>query len=74
MRIEEKFNLRASKLLEVQQPIVDAKHGDALGVRVRIFQALAANDGRALAAHMTPHEALLLAEHLIAAAREKLAR
>jgi hypothetical protein len=70
MRIEEKFNKRTAELIEVQPPSFHAgPNFSALGIKATFFQLPGSDDTRTLSVHMTPDEALLLAENLIAAAR-----
>lgn len=75
MRVDEKFNRRSSSLIESQQPLVDNGHqpGHALGVQVRCFE-IQGGQGRCLAMHMTPDEAMTFARDLIEAARRRLNR
>lgn len=71
MRVDEKFNRRTANLVDAQSPVVDAQYGNALGVRVRIFEAHG-GEARHLNMHLTPDEALTFARHLIEAAQRRL--
>jgi hypothetical protein len=68
MKIEEKFNKRSAELLEVQKPVIHVgpNHSDE-GIKVTFYQ-MSGEDGRTLAQHMKPDEALEYAQSLIAAA------
>ena len=72
MKIEEKFNKRDAKLIEVQQPCVNSGARYALGIKVEFFTLQGSDDPRTLSMHLTPAEALQLAEELISAARCRL--
>lgn len=72
MRAEEKFNRKSANLLECQQPIVDSGGGMALGVRVRVFM-VPGPEAKNISLHLTPDEALRLAEDLIREARNYIA-
>ena len=65
MRVEEKFNRKSAKLLEVL-PVVRTGGGLALGLKVTFYGQ--ETQGRTLSAHMTRDEALGLARDLVAAA------
>ena len=69
MKIEEKFNKRDAKLIEVQPPSVKTGMGLALGIRLEFFTLPGDADMRTLKMHLTPDEALLMAELLISGAR-----
>lgn len=71
MKIEEKFNKRSADLVTVQTPTVQSSSGFALGIRLQFFPE-ARDDQRMLSMHLTPAEALDLADYLIGAARERL--
>ncbi|WP_338924416.1 hypothetical protein V0M98_32905 (plasmid) [Pseudomonas silesiensis] len=72
MKAEEKFNRKTANLLECQQPIVDSGGGLALGVRVRVFM-VPGPDCKTLSLHLTPDEALRMAEDLVREARSYIA-
>ncbi|WP_274644033.1 hypothetical protein [Pseudomonas serbica] len=72
MKAEEKFNRKTAALLECQQPVVDSGGGLALGVRVRVFE-LPGREAKTLSLHLTPDEALRLAEDLVREARNHIA-
>lgn len=66
MRIEERFNKRAAELVEVQPPTIQTGVELALGIKLTFYQLPGDdNDGRTLAMHMTPREALTMAQRLI---------
>jgi len=70
MRVEEKFNLRSARLLEVQMPHVKSGPSLALGIKVTFFQKnddAEVYDGRTLAVHMTRDEAIEFAKELLSA-------
>ena len=69
MRIDEKFNKREAKLVSGSASVIS---GRAFALGVRILFKEDTGDARALACHMTPVEALKLAEELIGAARARL--
>lgn len=69
MKIEEKFNKRSANLIEVQPPTVHTGAAYALGIRLTFYPVVSDPDRRTLAMHLTPDEALEMAEGLIAAAR-----
>ncbi|WP_454056859.1 hypothetical protein [Cupriavidus sp. Marseille-Q8015] len=74
MQIEEKFNRRSADLIEVQQPTVRTRRQDApQGLSLQFFTARNSDDLRTLTMHMTPMEALELAERIVAGARQALA-
>ena len=70
MRIDRQFNKRSAPLVELRHGFVDHGLHLGLGVRVRFFPV--DNSIGCLAAHMTPHEALEMAEDLISHARKML--
>ncbi|MDN7179085.1 hypothetical protein M0D69_13890 [Caballeronia sp. SEWSISQ10-4 2] len=73
MKLEERFNLRSAQLVEVQKPSVRTGGGLALGIKVT-FIAAAEHDFRSIGLHLTPTEALQLAEDLIHCAHHQLTR
>lgn len=74
MKIEEKFNKRSADLIAVQQPSISVGTAFALDIKLKFFTAPGVDDLRTLSMHMTPYEALQLAESLINAARRSLDR
>jgi len=70
MKIEEKFNKRDAKLIEVQSPSVTTGRHLALGISLAFHTLPGSDDPRALRMHLTPDEALHLAELLISAVRK----
>ncbi|OHV78270.1 hypothetical protein [Rhizobium sp. LCM 4573] len=72
MRVEERFNKKSAPLLECVQPHVVHRRGFALGIKVEFYQAGDNCDGRTLSVHLTPQEALKMAEDLIAQSRRAL--
>jgi len=62
MRVDEKFNLKSARLVECDQPVVESGVGLALGLRIRLTDRA---DGRGLNIHLTPEQALKLANDLI---------
>lgn len=69
MKIEEKFNKRGAELLEVQTPTIHVgRYCSDLGMKVTFYR-MPGEDGRMIAMHMTPDEALRLAGELIEAVR-----
>ena len=71
MRVDEKFNLQSAKLVNCAQPVVESGIGLALGLKIRLT---ANDDGRGLSIHLTPEEALKLADDLVREAAEAAAR
>lgn len=78
MKIEEKFNKRSAKLIDVQTPlVVHAGGGMALGIKLTATperDAGSIGSGEQLCIHMTPAEALELAQQLINAARLQICK
>lgn len=72
MKIEEKFNKRTADLIEVQPPAINAGPGYSLGIKLEFFTMPGNDDRRTLSMHMTPAEALEMAEGLISAARRRM--
>lgn len=62
MRVDEKFNLKSARLVNCEQPVVESGGGLALGMKIRITHAA---DGRGLNIHLTPEQALKLADDLV---------
>jgi hypothetical protein len=71
MKIDEKFNLKAAKLVETFPMVKRGRTRFALGLCVE-FRALPPEDRRELRLHLTPLEALELAKDLIEAAHLEL--
>jgi hypothetical protein len=69
VKVEEKFNRRDAKLIEVQMPSINTGPQCALGIRAEFFTMPEDEDRRTLSVHLSPDEALELAEGLISAAR-----
>lgn len=69
VKIEEKFNKRDAKLIAVQPASIHTGAQYALGIKLEFFTLPSDDDMRTLSMHMTPDEALEMAEGLIAAAR-----
>ena len=72
MRVDEKFNKKSATLLECQQPQVNSGGGLALGMQIQLFMQ-PGSDNRTLSIHLTPDEALKLAEDLVREARSYIA-
>lgn len=70
MKIEEKFNKRDAKLIEVQPPTHHVGPHYALGIRLTFYTLAGSDDMRTIAMHLTPDEALQMAEGLIASVRQ----
>lgn len=69
MKIEEKFNKRHADLIEVQSPSFQYGRHLSHGIKVQFSVAPWGEDFRTISMHLTPDEALRMAEGLIAAAR-----
>lgn len=72
MKIEEKFNRKHAKLVEVQFPSILTGGGLAEGIKLTFDRTVNDPDPSRISMHMTPDEALLLAQLLISAARSRL--
>lgn len=72
MKIEEKFNKRAPNLVTVQMPSVHAGPQYAEGIKLTFYRDASDPDRSTIAMHLTPYEALQMAEDLINAARRRL--
>jgi hypothetical protein len=72
VKIDEKFNKRGTNLIEVQPPSIRGGSQYALGMVAEFFRLPGGDDHSSIKLHMTPGEALHLAEELIKAARFEL--
>lgn len=70
MRADEKFKKQSAKLVSCQQPVVQSSTSLALGMSITIYPAVESVDDRNFAIHLTPQEALQLAEDLTRVANE----
>lgn len=68
MKIEERFNVKTAKLVEVQPPSVSFGHHLGPDVKLQFFPICYSDDRRNLHMHLSPSEALQLAADLIRAA------
>lgn len=70
MLADEKFKKRGTRLVSCQQPEVRGSVSLALGMAITIYPVVESVDDRNFAIHLTPSEALQLAEDLIRIANE----
>jgi hypothetical protein len=70
MRVDEKFKKQSAKLISCQQPVVRGSVSLALGMSITIHPAVETVDDRNFTIHLTPQEALQLAEDLVRVVKE----
>jgi len=70
MKVDEKFNKRAAKLVDVNAVMVRASPSSPEGVEMEFFEKH--GDQRDLRVHLTPKEAIDLAMELLSKAHQKL--
>lgn len=69
MKVEEKFNSRSAKLIDVQYPSIRSGPRYECGMVVEFFTKPGDDNPRSLTVHLTPGDALAMAVDLIAHAR-----
>ncbi len=58
MLIEEKFNNRSAKIIEVQPPSITVGPHLSLGIKMQFFRLPSDDDRSTISMHLTPDEAL----------------
>lgn len=71
MKIQEKFNLKSAKLIEVMSPTIHTGPHYELGMQIRFYQPSDQQDRREIVLYMTPDEALDFGLALIDTARRR---